>query len=230
MPRSRWLTRITIVEDHELFAEALDVALTLEGHEVHRVPICHAMQTGHLVEAILRSQPRIVLLDLNLGPLANGARVIQPLTAAGVAVVVVTAGNDQARWGECLYYGARTVLSKSTPLSTIMSTIRTIGEQRRVMPREERDRLVACFQEARCRSRNGHARLESLTIREREILEHLLNGKQVRDIARESFVSEATVRSQVKSILAKLGVSSQLAAVTLALRDNWRWPARHEQT
>lgn len=231
MPRARWLTRITIVEDHELFAEALDVALTLEGHEIHRVSIDHqAPQAEKLVEAILRSRPSIILLDLNLGTVANGARVIQPLTAAGAAVVVVTASIDRARWGECLFYGARTVLSKSTPLNTILATIRMIGEQRRVLPREERDRLVACFHAAKGTAVNRRARFETLSIREREILHHLMNGKQVRDIARESFVSEATVRTQVKSILAKLGVSSQLAAVTLALREDWRPSVEGDRT
>jgi DNA-binding NarL/FixJ family response regulator len=225
------LTRITLVEDHELFAEALDVALTLEGHEVHRVSMNQrALQNGQLLAAILHSHPRVVLLDLNLGAIGNGARVIAPLTRAGIAVVVVTASNDEARWGECLFYGARTVLSKSTPLSTIMSTIRMIGEQRRILPREERERLVAGFREAKGRALNGHARLASLTAREGEILYHLMNGKQVRDIAREAVVSEATVRTQVKSIFAKLEVSSQLAAVTLALRANWRPPIQREQS
>jgi DNA-binding NarL/FixJ family response regulator len=52
-----------------------------------------------------------------------------------------------------------------------------------------------------------------------------MNGQPVRDIARQSFVSEATVRTQVKSILAKLGVTSQLAAVGAAHQAGWRPPA-----
>ena len=230
MPRDRGLTRVTLVEDHELFAEALDVALTLEGHSVTRVSISDdAMPPGHLFEAILRSRPRVVLLDLHLGASANGARLVQPLTLAGIAVVVVTGSIDRARWGECLSHGARTVLSKSAPLNSILSTIRLIGEGRRVLEREERDRLLACFHEERGRMLDCRARLESLTTREREILDHLINGEQVRDIARESFVSEATVRTQVKSILSKLGVSSQLAAVSVALRARWRPPVQRER-
>ena len=134
MPRGCSLTRITLVEDHELFAEALDVALTIEGHDVRRVTLTEeALTAGHLIEAILRSQPRLVLLDLNLGASANGARVVQPLTLAGIAVVVVTGSIDRARWGECLSYGARTVLPKSAPLNTILTTIRLISEGRRVL-------------------------------------------------------------------------------------------------
>jgi two-component system nitrate/nitrite response regulator NarL len=231
VPRACGLTRITLVEDHVLFAEALDVALTLEGHDVHRVSINdNALPAGHLFEAILRSRPRVVLLDLHLGASANGVRVVQPLTLAGIAVVVVTGSIDRARWGECLSYGALTVLPKSAPLNTILATIRLIGEGRRVLPREERDRLLACFHEQRGRALDSRARVESLTTREREILDYLINGQQVREIARESFVSEATVRTQVKSILAKMGVSSQLAAVGMALRSYRQQPVKREQT
>jgi two-component system nitrate/nitrite response regulator NarL len=230
MPRSRCLTRVTLVEDHELFAEALDVALTLEGHEVHRVAISEdAMSAGRLIEAILRSRPRVVLLDLHLGASGNGARVVQPLSLAGIAVVVVTGNIDRARWGECLSFGARTVLPKSSPLNTILSTIRMIGEGRSVLDREQRDRLLACFHAERGRVVDSRARLESLTAREREVLDRLINGNQVRDIAQASYVSEATVRTQVKSILGKLGVSSQLAAVTFALHARWRPPVSYEQ-
>jgi len=218
MPRACGLTRITIVEDHALFAEALDVALTLEGHEVQRVSLDeHGLRGVDLFEAIIRTRPRIVLLDLNLGSM-NGATVVQPLTAAGVAVVVVTASADQARWGEVLSHGARTVLPKSAPLNTILASIRLIAKGKRVLPREERERLLAQFHQQRARAMDVRARLESLTPREQQILDHLINADSVRDIARKSFVSEATVRSQVKSILRKLGVSSQLGAVSLAIR------------
>ena len=54
------------------------------------------------------------------------------------------------------------------------------------------------------------------------MLRQLMQGHQVREIARLNVVSEATVRTQVKSILAKLEVSSQLAAVGLAHEAGWR--------
>lgn len=228
MPRACGLTRITIVEDHVLFAEALDIALTLEGHLVHRVSIEDRRPGGaDLLEAILKTRPRVVLLDLNLGSM-NGASVVQPLTAAGVAVVVVTANSEPARWGEVLSYGARTVLPKSASLNSIMAAIRLIVQGRPIMPREERDRLLALFHQRRTQVLDSRSRLESLTRREREILDQLIHGRTVREIARTSFVSEATVRSQVKSILGKLGVSSQLAAVSLALQAGYLPSSAHQ--
>ena len=67
--------------------------------------------------------------------------------------------------------------------------------------------------------------IETLTVREREVLAYLMKGQTVREIATECVVAEATVRTQVKSILAKLEVSSQLAAVGMANEIGWRAPA-----
>jgi two-component system, NarL family, nitrate/nitrite response regulator NarL len=229
MPRSLGLTRIVIVEDHALFAEVLDVALTLEGHDVHQVPVAERAATPReVLTACLGLRPRVVLLDLDLGA-TDGAALVKPLSRAGIAVVVVTGSIDRTRWGECLCLGARTVLPKSTPLNTILATIRLIGDGRPVLAREERDRLVACFTEDRRRVRDIRTRLGTLTMREREVLGQLTEGRTVSEIAQESYVSEATVRTQVKSILGKLEVSSQLAAVGAALRAQWHPPLVREQ-
>ncbi|MGC8628333.1 MAG: response regulator transcription factor [Acidimicrobiales bacterium] len=63
--------------------------------------------------------------------------------------------------------------------------------------------------------------LERLSPRERQVLLALMHGKSAGEISRELYVSVPTVRSQIRSILVKLGVSSQLAAVVLAYRSGW---------
>lgn len=226
MSRTRNQTRIAVVEDHLLFAEALEVALGLQGHDVHRMGVNDAsLSTGQLLAGLLRLHPRIVLLDLDLGLAGSGVRLVEPLTQAGVAVVVLTGNSDRARWGECIRNGARTVLPKTAPLNQILSTIRLIGEGRPVLSHEERDRLLLSFHEEKRTLQELRWRLDTLTTREREILGHLMEGRAVREIARSSYVSEATVRTQVKSILAKLEVSSQLAAVGAAHASRWRPPS-----
>jgi two-component system nitrate/nitrite response regulator NarL len=222
MPVDRGLTRITVVDRHELFAEALDVALTLAGHHVHRVSAHEqALPTNRLVAVLQRSRPRVVLLDPRLED-SDITPVIRPLVQAGVIVVVLTADVDPARWGEWLFLGARTVLSKSSSLNVILAALRTIGERRPVLPREERDRLVEHYYREREEIMAHRDRLASLTRREREVLSHLIHGDTVSDIARADGVSEGTVRTQIKSILGKLGVTSQLAAVGVAYRARWR--------
>jgi two-component system, NarL family, nitrate/nitrite response regulator NarL len=222
---SRSQCRVVIVEDHVLFAESLELALTVEGYDVRRVAIPDKEQApGALVTSIARRRPRVVLLDLDLGRFGDGEKLIAPLARAGFNVVVVTASIDRGRWGETIRYGARKVLSKSQPLNDILAVVRRINQGLQVMTPEEREGLMQHWLEARAGLVEMSARLELLTVRERQVLALLMGGQTVREIATESVVSEATVRTQVKAILAKLEVTSQLAAVGLAHKVGWRPP------
>jgi two-component system nitrate/nitrite response regulator NarL len=215
--------RILIIEDHALFAESLELALSLEGYDVRRAPhpVAGASMNAMLA-AVLRMRPRIVLLDLDLGYYGDGAPIIAPLAAAGIQVVVVTGSADRPRWGECLRNGARKVLLKTQPLNEILATVRRINQGLPVMDRAEREQLVKLWHDQRCERQLTTDRLQLLTPREQEVLAQLMKGNAVREIANLSVVSEATVRTQVKSILAKLEVSSQLAAVGMAHYAGWR--------
>jgi two-component system, NarL family, nitrate/nitrite response regulator NarL len=224
-PLPRKSCRIVILEDHVLFAESLELALTVEGYDVRRAVIPDREQSpGALLSSVVRQQPRIALVDLDLGRFGDGEKLIGPLAKAGVNVVVVTASVDRARWGETIRYGARKVLSKARPLNDILSTVRRLNQGLQVMTAEEREELLAAWHKERAHLAELRARLDLLTLREREVLAHLMRGRTVREIASSSVVSEATVRTQVKSILAKLEVTSQLAAVGLAHHTGWRPP------
>jgi DNA-binding NarL/FixJ family response regulator len=222
------LNRVLVVDDHVLFAEALDLALSIEGYDVERLDLDdRGLSSGQLISRILRHRPAIVLLDLELGRGGDTTDLVRPLAQAGMPVVIVTASTDHILWGQCLRYGARTVLPKSTPLGAISETLSLIADGRPLPGRDARDRLVAAFQGENVRRQELRARLDRLSSREREVLGHLMSGRPVREIAAHSFVSEATVRTQVKSILAKLEVTSQLAAVGMAREADWRPPAVH---
>ncbi|HWM72697.1 MAG TPA: response regulator transcription factor [Nocardioides sp.] len=218
--------RIAVVEDHLLFAESLDIALSMEGHDVRRIHLPdHSRSVNTLLPAILRAKPRIALLDLDLGQHGNSRSLIEPLTREGIAVVVVTGNPDHVQWGECMRYGARRVIPKSTQLSEILATIRRISNGLSAVSPEEREALLQLWQTHRETGHELRHRLELLTHREQAVLGQLMLGNQVRDIARLSVVSEATLRTQVKAILSKLGVNSQLAAVAIAHQAEWQPPA-----
>ena len=85
----------------------------------------------------------------------------------------------------------------------------------------ERQRAIAEMHAVREGQRRVQAPFESLTDRERQVLEALVDGTAVREMAEGWFVSEATVRSQVRGVLMKLGVNSQLEAVARARRAGW---------
>jgi DNA-binding NarL/FixJ family response regulator len=217
-------TRIVLVEDHSLFAESLEMALQLEGFEASRVPLEPGMNCARLLGAVLRLRPRTVLLDLDLGACGDGLSMIRPLTAARASVIVVTSSTDRARWGECVGHGARKVVPKSAPLSEIIACVRRIANGLPMMLPAEREELLECWRQRVSAEKEIVKRLQQLTVREGEVLGLLMSGKQVSEIARERFVSESTVRTQVKAILAKLQVGSQLTAVGLAHRARWSPP------
>jgi DNA-binding NarL/FixJ family response regulator len=200
------------------------MALTLEldGYAVRRVDVDVEGSLAGILANLLRSKPRIVLLDLHLGRIGDGTRLINPLTAAGIHVVVLTAEGDRARWGECLRRGAVAVTAKSSALNEVVSIVRRVSEGLPVMTREDRQDLIDLWHQDHAETQQIRQRLDLLTTSEREILEELMLGRQVRDIARSRVVSEATVRTQVKSILAKLKTNSQLAAVGAAHRVGWQ--------
>lgn len=215
-------TRVVLVEDHRLLAQSMVIALSAGGFDVAAVaPAPPADDQSDLFQRIVASRPDVVLLDLDLGAAGDGAPLIGPLHRAGSAVVVVTAATDLIRWGECLARGARTVLPKSAPLEEITDTIRHISAGRAVISPVRRSELVRRWHQRNSQGQNARDRLSRLTPRERHVLAALVAGKRVREISVESVVSEATVRSQVKSVLAKLRVTSQIAAVATARNAGW---------
>ncbi|GAA3523392.1 response regulator transcription factor [Nocardioides daeguensis] len=216
-------TRLTIVEDHVLFAESVAATLAHEGYLVKRINLADSRATlASVLACVLRSVPRVVLLDLDLGRIGDGIRLVAPLAGAGVSVVALTDGRR--RGGECLRRGAKAVVPTTGCLEEVLAAVGRVRDGLPAMAAAERAELVEAALRDREEARRLRARLEHLTPREREILGALMDGAQVRDIARTCVVAEATVRTQVKSILAKLDVRSQVAAVGAAARVGWRPP------
>jgi DNA-binding NarL/FixJ family response regulator len=222
-PGSRHTHRVLIIEDHTLFAESMELTLSMEGYDVRRLPLpTEGGSMSTIRSAALRANPRTVILDLDLGRFGDGTTLINPLARSGANVVVVTASSDKGRWGACVKEGARKVHSKGGQLREALATVRRLHQGLPVMTKEELEDLLDAYRTQRQAGDDMRRRLELLTPRERQVLDNLIVGISVRDIAKSSVVSEATVRAQVKSILAKLEVSSQLAAVGMANHVGWR--------
>jgi DNA-binding NarL/FixJ family response regulator len=208
-----------VVDDHELFAEALRVSLQLEGMIVHRLePREIAELMGGTRAAVRRAAANydLALIDLDLDGLGDGSALISPFAEAGVVVVVVTGSVDRARWGESIQLGAAKVIAKSRPLDEVLAAVRRARQGAPLASDAEREELVRTWYHRKLHEDQLCARLQKLSPRERDVLRQLTLGRTVSEIAAEGHLSPATVRTQVKSILAKLEVSSQIAAVGLA--------------
>jgi DNA-binding NarL/FixJ family response regulator len=218
---SRDAMRVVVVEEQNLFGEALSMVLERAGYAAFLVPVSGEHSEHALVRAIDRIEPGVVLLDLDPGARRDCSTLVSALAASGMSVVVMIDSADRARWGQCIALGARRVVHKSAPLTEILATIRRLANGLPVLSREDRDQLLALWRSEVETAAEIIRRLEGLTRREAEVLGMLMDGKQVGDIARERFVAESTVRTQVKAVLAKLQVSSQITAVGLAHKAGW---------
>ena len=217
--------KVAIVDDHLLFAEALEIALLMERYAVRRIVLPGSGRTlASTAAAMIRCHFDVALVDLDLGRVGDGLSLVSPLSRAGTAVIVVTASEGHDRWGECLLAGAVKVLSKSRSLDDILGTVRRVHEGRPVSTAAERNDVLRASSACDGEQAELRARLARLTVREREVLGHLTRGRGPVDIASLDMVAQATVRTQVKSILAKLEVSSQIAAVGIAHNAGWRAP------
>ncbi|HEY0888156.1 MAG TPA: LuxR C-terminal-related transcriptional regulator [Nocardioides sp.] len=127
--------------------------------------------------------------------------------------IVITGAPRGAVWGAVLDAGASMVLPSSAGLDEIVEVMRLVGSEGGGMPEEERAELRAAWHTAQEDRHRVAERLRSLSPREREVLRLLYVGEPVVRIAERFEVSPATVRSQVKSVLRKLDVNSQLGAV-----------------
>ncbi len=216
---------VLVVDDHALFSEAMVLALTAPDRQVHRLALEDlGGAPARVLSAALRLRPDIALLDLDLGRYGDGHALIRPLTRVGAAVVVVTALLDDADWGGCLRQGARVVVSKHRPLSELLTVVQRLEAGEPVLRPTEYQRLTRLWQERLVEDEEHRRRLALLSPREREVLGELMAGHTIREIAGRDVVSEATVRTQVRAVLHKLGVSTQIAAVGVAHRVAWRSP------
>jgi DNA-binding NarL/FixJ family response regulator len=210
-------TRILLVEDHAIIKQALALALRQKGMAVETA----VDLTPDAVLTVAREfRPEVVLLDFWLGE-GDSLPMIPPLRALGAEVIVLTGTTDPRALGDCISAGALGIVSKSESLDRLAQAIVDAVAGTSVMRPAEREALIEAAAKARDEDEKRLAPFAALTARERLVLGHLMNGYAAEDISRLEYVSLATVRSQIRGILQKLEVNSQLAAVTLAQQAGW---------
>jgi DNA-binding NarL/FixJ family response regulator len=135
--------------------------------------------------------------------------------------VAVLARNVDRMWEDSIQAGAAVVVDKSTPLTHLVGTFCQLLRHDNANEVAVRRNLLDHQESAQESKTNRSNPLAVLTGREGSILLELMAGHRAEAIASSSHVSISTVRSQIKSILQKLGVNSQLAAVAMARQAGW---------
>lgn len=215
------MTRIALVDDHQLFSSVLALALREQGLDVAVPAITTVAEIGDHLAAI---RPDVLLLDRDLGTAGNGEDLIAPASSAGIAVVILAAFLDDTTMGRCLAAGALVCIPKTTPFLDVLATVVAVAHGACSCPPSERARLIESWRRSESATTGLHSRFDQLTQREAAILAQLVAGHRVKSIATREHVSNATVRTHVQSIHHKLGVTGQLEAVALAAQVGWQPP------
>ena len=134
---------------------------------------------------------------------------------------MLTASTDPLLLASALEAGAHDVLPKTAPFPRLLAGIQQVLGGGSPDVENRRQDILRDARAARMEADRRLAPFLALTPREQEVLGMLMDGLQAAAIAEASYVSLATVRSQIRSILTKLGVSSQLAAVSMAIQAGW---------
>ena len=211
--------RILLVDDHPLTRSALAGLLQQHGFEI-------AGEAADGEEAIARAreiQPDLVLLDLSM-PGLDGLSALPRLREAAPSceVVVLTASGEEDNLLGAIRAGAAGYLLKSEPPARIVEFLRGAAQGEAALSGAVARRLLEQVRENGGRTTGVPDEIAAaLSARELEVLLLLDEHHGTDEIAQRLFISEHTVRSHVKSLLRKLGVSSRreaLEALSVARR------------
>jgi len=204
--------RVLVVDDHPLVGTALVVALRARLVEAIRIPVG---APGEILAQARRHGPALVLLDLDLGAAGSGHDLVAPLRALGCPVLIVTASRDLALIAGAIARGAVGWVSKEEPFERLLDLVAAAAAGKEVLSAKAREELLRVHEAGLARHTDLARRVRRLSTREREVLRQLAAGRSAADVAEASRVSLVTVRAQIRSILAKLDVRSQLGAVAV---------------
>ena len=203
--------RILVVDDHPLTRDALSSLLAQGGFEV----VGEAADGDEALDLAERLQPDLVLLDLSM-PGLGGLKALPGIRTAapGCEVVVLTASGTEDNLLAAIRGGAAGYLLKSEPPERIVAFLRGVANGEAALSGQVARRLLEQVRTgARFDGGVPDDIAHALSARELEVLLLLDDHLATDEIAKRLFISEHTVRSHVKSLLKKLGVSSRRAAL-----------------
>ena len=212
--------RVLIVDDHALFRRGLEMVLAEES-DIELVG--EASDGAEAVDKAGEALPDVVLMDIRM-PRSSGIEACRAMkeVAPSAKIVMLTISDEEEDLFEAIRAGASGYLLKDIPYDEVADVVRAVHGGQSLINPSMAAKLLTEF--AALAKRDGEERTQRvpaprLTDREMEVLRLVARGMNNRDIAKELFISENTVKNHVRNILEKLQIHSRMEAVMVAVRE-----------
>ena len=220
-PRRPDPIRVLVVDDHALFRRGLEMVLAEEADiEV----VGEASDGAEAVEKAGQALPDVVLMDIRM-PRSSGIEACRAMKelSPSVKIVMLTISDEEEDLFEAIRAGASGYLLKDIPLDEVAGAVRAVHGGQSLINPSMAGKLLTEFATLNRRDqeeeRPQQVPAPKLTEREMEVLKLVARGMNNRDIAKELFISENTVKNHVRNILEKLQIHSRMEAVMIAVRE-----------
>lgn len=208
---------VLIADDHSLIRQGLKQILELENDIT---VVAQAANGNEAVKLARDLKPDVVLMDINM-PEANGLQAIKEIKQEKMAskIIVLTIHEDREYLFKTLQMGAEGYVLKDAEPAVLIEAIRNVHNgQSYIQPNMTRE-LVREFNRVTLHEKEKSEE-NNLTTREIEVLGLIAEGMINKEIAKQLYISEKTVKNHVSNIFKKLNVSDRTQAAIYAFKHN----------
>jgi two-component system NarL family response regulator len=210
--------RVMVVDDHALFRRGLEMVLNQEP-DIELVG--EASDGAEAVERATEVMPDVVLMDVRM-PRRSGIEAASEIKELlpHAKILMLTISDEEADLYDAIKAGASGYLLKEIPIEEVADAIRSVWQgQSRISPSMASKLLSEFAAMSKASTERPQMPAPRLTDREMEVLKLVAQGMNNRDIAKELFISENTVKNHIRNILEKLHLHSRMEAVVYAVRE-----------
>jgi len=210
--------RVMVADDHALFRRGLQMVLEAEPD----IDLIGEASDG--VEAVEKSQelmPDVILMDVRM-PKRSGIEAASQIKdlLPHVKILMLTISDEEADLYDAIKAGASGYLLKEIPIEEVADAIRSVwAGQSRISPSMASKLLNEFAAMSKATGDRSQIPVPRLTDREMEVLRLVAKGMNNRDIAKDLYISENTVKNHIRNILEKLHLHSRMEAVVYAVRE-----------